>query len=270
MSDTTASLPDATPSENLPAGPSAFRGVGTTIGIILLAQFLPLPGTLPAYLLRSPFPRASAVLMVLGFLAASGLVVALARGRWREGWRDALPLRRVEAPVAAWGAAALGGLLLATLGLILLADRVFHLKEPGHIQGLPSLVIAGAAPLFEELIFRGFGLAWLRERVSDRRAMVLTAAAFALSHTPVQYLGTFAFGLLLAWLALRTRSLVVPILGHMAWNGLLLLLDGLGRTSPLRAEALPWPILTGVALAGLVLLGTALRALRARFAEVQP
>lgn len=220
------------------------------------------PGSVPAYVLsKLGAPRAAAVAMFLGFLLASGLVVALAQTGWKNGWRQVLPLHRVPLKMAVWAALAFFALFLLTVGILFGADRVVPLKTPDR-SALPLLVVALAAPLFEELLFRGYGLAWLREKVSDPKAMVLTAAAFALSHHPIQYLTTFAFGFLLAWLALRTRSLLLPILGHMAWNSSALLLD---RLAPELSKTLPTlGILFGISAVA-ALLGWALRRLRAIF-----
>lgn len=76
----------------------------------------------------------------------------------------------------------------------------------------------------EEMFFRGYLQAnvmkWLGEArpVGDYVAIVVSAGCFALAHAVVQgqmtSLLTFVPGLVLAWLFLRTRSLLAPILFH--------------------------------------------------------
>lgn len=79
-----------------------------------------------------------------------------------------------------------------------------------------------AAPLFEEVFFRGFLFAgWSRGRLGVIGTVVLTAALWAAMH--VQYgayeIGQiFVLGLLLGVARHRTGSLVVPLLIHVAIN----------------------------------------------------
>ncbi len=76
----------------------------------------------------------------------------------------------------------------------------------------------------EEMFFRGYLQANVMKWLGDTRpggpyvAVVLSAGCFALAHVAVQgqmtSLFTFLPGLILAWLFLRTRSLLAPILFH--------------------------------------------------------
>jgi membrane protease YdiL (CAAX protease family) len=199
--------------------PHPLRGGGTALLLLGLAQLLPLPGMVPALLLQSfHHPRWAALAAFLGMLGATGLVLAMARSWSRARWREALAFRAVPMKVGLWTLLALAGLFLLQISLLQGLDRLHPLEPRTHLLALGPAYVALGGPLFEECLFRGIGLAWLRDRGSDRRALVLSALAFALSHSPVQYLGTFAFGLFLAWLTLRTRSLLLPVLGHAAWN----------------------------------------------------
>jgi membrane protease YdiL (CAAX protease family) len=80
----------------------------------------------------------------------------------------------------------------------------------------------------EEIFFRGYVQAnimkilshdrWRPNRTNHSVAIFLSAACFALAHIVVQgritSLATFLPGLLLAWMFIRTRSLLAPILFH--------------------------------------------------------
>jgi membrane protease YdiL (CAAX protease family) len=97
----------------------------------------------------------------------------------------------------------------------------------------------------EELLFRGYLLGvvtqWQDARRAgaadplgatlDRRsvreiapgawswaAVVLSSAAFALGHSPAQWLAAFAYGLLVAALWIARRDLVAPIAAHATTN----------------------------------------------------
>ena len=74
------------------------------------------------------------------------------------------------------------------------------------------------APLTEELLFRGLAL-HLFAPYGEKRAMLLSALAFSLAHTSLfQIPYAFAAGLLLAAVAMLSRSLLFPILFHVTYN----------------------------------------------------
>jgi uncharacterized protein len=88
---------------------------------------------------------------------------------------------------------------------------------------LPSVVLA--APLAEELIFRGALFAGLvQTRLGKPGAVIITAALWAVAHAgaaPGMFVGTiFIMGLVLGVLLLRFGSLWVTIACHTAWNTL--------------------------------------------------
>ena len=75
------------------------------------------------------------------------------------------------------------------------------------------------APFAEELFFRGFILSALASMIGPLRAAVVTAALFAGAHVFIStMIPIFLLGLVLAWLYLRTRSLLQAYLAHAAWN----------------------------------------------------
>ncbi len=81
------------------------------------------------------------------------------------------------------------------------------------------LAVAVAAPIGEELIFRGLFFRVLRDRWGFVRAMVLTALFFGVVHlAPWHLFGLVALGLLLALLYQLTGSLLAPMLAHASYN----------------------------------------------------
>lgn len=91
-------------------------------------------------------------------------------------------------------------------------------------NNLPLLWIAVgiSAPLFEEILFRGFFFEGLRNSTfSTLGAILLTSACWAIIH--MQYgwfeiISIFFIGILLAIAKLKTKSLYVPIAMHMLMN----------------------------------------------------
>lgn len=78
------------------------------------------------------------------------------------------------------------------------------------------------APLWEELLFRGFLFRSLSEsRAGPRGAIVFTAAIWAAMHLQYDWFGVaqvFAIGLVFGWLRLRSGSALLIIPLHMAAN----------------------------------------------------
>lgn len=94
-----------------------------------------------------------------------------------------------------------------------------------------SLLVSTAfVPFIEEFFFRGVLLGWLKDRIPVIPAVVFTALAFAAYHQNLDYLlSLFAFGLILGWVFLRTKSLWPAVLAHGAYN---LVIDLYGYLSP--------------------------------------
>lgn len=91
------------------------------------------------------------------------------------------------------------------------------------------LVVAIAAPFFEELFYRGLLQRSLLRRVAPVAAMVLTATLFGLSHFELLQLPALVvFGLLVGWLAHHYGRLGLSIFTHVGFNAttvVVLLLD---------------------------------------------
>ncbi len=157
------------------------------------------------------------------------IVLALARG---PGIRDRLALRRP----ASWPRAL--GLAVGALVTIFIAAYVLSIfLNAGRDQGLTPdhwepdrapayaanfLVIAGLAPIVEELTFRGLGFHALR-RFGEWSAILLVGISFGLVHGLVDGLPILAvFGSVLAYLRWRTASVYPGMLVHAVFNAIAL------------------------------------------------
>ncbi len=79
-----------------------------------------------------------------------------------------------------------------------------------------TFVAVVAAPLVEEVLFRGLLLQRWSLKWGTPTAVVATSALFAVGH--VELLGHFLFGVVMCALYLRTKSLWVPIVTHASNN----------------------------------------------------
>jgi membrane protease YdiL (CAAX protease family) len=81
------------------------------------------------------------------------------------------------------------------------------------------LVVAVAAPLLEELFYRGLWLRSVEKRFGPVAGVAVSSLIFALVHfEPYDFLALFGFAVVIAVLALRTGRLGPSIWAHVAFN----------------------------------------------------
>lgn len=170
-----------------------------------------------------------ALMLALYCLLLAGPWLFVAR---RAGWR-ALGLREVPPREL--------GIVLPLFGLSLLSMAVANgtvallsggfdnpqmdiLSEEvlaGPVDLVVLLVLmAGLAPLAEEILFRGMIYPLLRKRFAPRAAIVTSAGLFSVAHLiPMLVPGLFAIGLFLAYLRERSGSIWPGVLLHALHNG---------------------------------------------------
>ncbi len=100
--------------------------------------------------------------------------------------------------------------------------------ETGGQFALALLAGAVAAPLCEEILFRGFLLRSLAP-FGPHAAVWVTAVLFGIFHMdPVRFIPTMALGVVYGYLAAGTGSVRAPMIAHAVNNGLALTLAFLG------------------------------------------
>ncbi len=126
--------------------------------------------------------------------------------------------------------------LILFMGLLLMVilDGIMQLV-PGSNEALEKLlkdlvqqhfitaflVLAVAAPLLEEYLFRGIILKYLLHKTTPWRAIMISSLAFALFHLNIwQGIGAFIMGMFFGYLYWRTGSLFYPVLLHFMNNAL--------------------------------------------------
>lgn len=208
-----------------------YAGISVVLAVIFLVrdevsgQGLPLPTTteeLPSY--------GFAVLtgLVAGGIVGTGLLVLFAK--LKRGWsaRRYLALETVSWRVlAAWIGITIGFLVLYHAVTLVLkpentAGMYLALYESAGYPWLFWLAIAGVAPVFEEVFFRGFlfrGLA--ASRLGTWGAIVISSLAWAVIH--FQYDATvvailFALGILFGMARARHGTVTLTIALHMLFN----------------------------------------------------
>jgi membrane protease YdiL (CAAX protease family) len=126
--------------------------------------------------------------------------------------------------------------LAVALAALALNAALIALRGPTPIHAMPgTLVVAALAAPLEELVFRGILLA-LADRALPPRwnvagarigwgGVAVTIAFIGLHGLSIGMLvGIVPAALLYLWLRARTGSLAAPILAHLAWNLIVLLM----------------------------------------------
>jgi len=161
--------------------------------------------------------------------AGAGLLFlwAVIRLRRSPGARDTLALMPAHwRAYLAWNA--LLALLLAAFTLL---NHWLNRPVPEWMQqvfdtaGSPTLLVLAIvlmAPLFEEVLFRGFLFrSWLPSRLGASGTVFLTTlvwTAIHIQYAPYELAQVFAVGLLLGTARVRTGSLFVPLSMHALMN----------------------------------------------------
>ena len=139
-------------------------------------------------------------------------------------------------------------IILFSTGLIILSDEVDriiqlfiptpeyvldlnYLLKPDSFLGAILLFIAVVilAPLGEEIVFRGFLQQILEKHWKDvTRAILFTSLIFSLIHmNPYWFVQIYFLGVILGFLAWKTKSIIAPLILHSLNNSMALLLSSL-------------------------------------------
>ena len=94
------------------------------------------------------------------------------------------------------------------------------MREMASDQGLWMFIaLVIAAPVLEELIFRGIMLDWLLRIYSPTKAVIVSSLLFGLIHlNPAQFVGGALVGCFMGWVYVHTRSVMATILIHASFN----------------------------------------------------
>ena len=94
------------------------------------------------------------------------------------------------------------------------------MREMASDQGLWMFIaLVIAAPVLEELIFRGIMLDGLLRIYSPTKAVIVSSLLFGLIHlNPAQFVGGALVGCFMGWVYVHTRSVMATILIHASFN----------------------------------------------------
>lgn len=89
------------------------------------------------------------------------------------------------------------------------------------MEWLAVISVVLLAPIMEELMMRGLVQKRLRVLMPEKAALFVAAVLFGVLHMNIiQGVYAFLLGLFLGWTYQKSKRLIVPILGHLAFNGM--------------------------------------------------
>ncbi|MBL8752378.1 MAG: CPBP family intramembrane metalloprotease [Planctomycetes bacterium] len=203
--------------------------VGVYDGAAALVVFNLIQGLVLAILLRSFTVGAAPMTQVFVAFAIGGALtllvfVPILRGRdVALGRALGMSFTDAQRPLLASVAAIGLGVGAGMLGLGYLALNARHgwfevpPLESDNPLGLMLLAVV-AAPVIEELLFRGLLLEGLRRGTGPVLGALWSAALFTVMHPLVSWAPVFVLGLLTAFVQLRTRFLPAAMLLHAVYN----------------------------------------------------
>ncbi|MES2924113.1 MAG: type II CAAX endopeptidase family protein [Verrucomicrobiota bacterium] len=131
---------------------------------------------------------------------------------------------------------------IESLGVETVQDTVKILQESNNpaVLGLMAFAAVIAAPLCEEIVFRGYFYSATKRFAGPWAAGICSALIFGAAHGSVAaLLPLFVFGCVLAFLYEKTGSLWAPVAVHFCFNGATVMIQMAARYYQLPLDATP-------------------------------
>lgn len=202
--------------------------------------------------------NASAIAQIIGFLAGAAVVWKTARGMIRDAAEESRLQHLKKEPVTAWllaGVASVGmmlglNLLLELTGLTNSSAAYQNVADRQYAAGIvPALLLyVVAAPLAEELLFRGIVYNSLKRAMKPLAALAASSVFFGIYHgNTVQGIYGFCMACLLCFLYEYFGDFKAAVLAHALVN----LFSYLLSYTPLCVSGfVSWPVCAGSLVLG--------------------
>jgi sodium transport system permease protein len=223
-----------------------FAEAMTWFGIMLVVLFY------AGATLQAKVPRVGLAVTLWGFVLLPTLLVTLyIRADFRQTYLLRRPRLRDLVAAALLGCSVWLGVLavqqfldahVLSMPKEMAAEMAKFFPRPESPFDWAMMLLLGAVSpaICEEVLFRGFILQGLRTRLRDGAAVVVSALLFGVFHLSLTRLpATMLLGLVLGWLAVRSRSIVPSMCFHAVNNGVVLI-AGYTVSEAVAAELPGW------------------------------
>lgn len=196
-----------------------FATAGVFVFSVLLGSFLSVV-LMKARGAESLTPDITFVYYLVQMLPTIAFIVWL---RHRAGCGTAihLGLRHTNLPMILWGVVLVmaSGVVIEPLLGLFPTEAYDNVQQTIGLGGWAILSTIVAAPILEEILFRGLIFESCAERWGRGVGLIVSALLFGVIHiVPVQVINAFVVGLILGYVYLRTRSLLSVIIIHAINN----------------------------------------------------
>lgn len=204
---------DTVPISNLPG----FKQALLLIGIYVLASLAISPLLIAGGNYSPLFKQWS---MLIGYVIPFSIVIYIGQRWWAvphfETNKVSLIVYAISIPLII----AMAIIMEAIISLIPMPNYIRELFEQMIQLDMVGYITLGiAAPILEELVFRGIVLKKFLEKYNPYRAIIYSALIFGIGHlNPWQFIAAFTIGIAIGWLYWKTRSIWPGIFIHFVNN----------------------------------------------------
>lgn len=198
-----------------------FATAGVFVFSVLLGSFLSVV-LMKARGVESLTPDITFVYYIVQMLPTIAFIVWL-RHRAGRGAAIHLGLRHTNLPMILWGVVLVmaSGVVIEPLLGLFPTEAYDNVQQTIGLGGWAILSTVVAAPILEEILFRGLIFESCAEHWGRGVGLVVSALLFGVIHiVPVQVVNAFVVGLILGYVYLRTRSLLSVIIIHAVNNAI--------------------------------------------------
>jgi uncharacterized protein len=178
--------------------------------------------TIPVYIL---IPDREAGFLCHYMISIGGTIYLIILIRNKTHTTTSFDFRIINLKILPWLLVATAGLIFGIVSpivsLIPLNDffRKLFMEMAGRTGILSFAAIAIAAPVLEEVLFRGIILDGFLKRYGPVKSILISSLLFGALHlNPWQFVGAFLLGTLMGWIYYRTGSLALTICIHFMNN----------------------------------------------------
>lgn len=188
--------------------------------IILISALLSLVAGGISLIIIKFIPQFQPWNMLFSFVLTFGLTLYAAMALWQDKKIEFNAINTITIIL----------LLPATIGMSIISESVVSLiPMPQAVADffakmvqldLPGYLTVGiAAPILEELIFRGVILKGFLKKYNPTRAIIYSSLLFGIAHlNPWQFVAAFMAGIAIGWVYYKTKSIWPAIFIHFANN----------------------------------------------------
>ncbi len=194
--------------------------IGQAFAILGVILALTIPASLVTGALLIAAPAFKSWIAMLGYILQFAGALVVVYFIWNLKVTNFGKVKLAIFPLALIMTFALSIISESLCSLIPMPDFVARLfNEAVSLDFAGYLTVGIAAPVLEELVFRGIILTALLRRYEPRKAIIWSAVIFGIAHlNPWQFIAAFIVGCAIGWLFWRIRSIWIGIFMHWANN----------------------------------------------------